>query len=86
MYKYEEQRSTIFSDEGQRMFLEIRDRAQKMFTTSGAAKLENMISGTSGDTFMMLACIDRLVELGEIKEIPTTGIARAQDRVFVSKR
>jgi hypothetical protein len=45
--------------------------------------MENaMFSAGSGDSWTMLACMDRLVELGEIREVPQSGVA-GQDRIFV---
>ena len=80
MYNYKKQRFHVFSEEGQKLFLEIRDRTKILLKSSGAAKLENIISGSYGDSWIMLACVDRLVELNEIQEIPTTGTT--QHRIF----
>jgi hypothetical protein len=83
MYDYQTERTVIFSDQGQRMFLNIRDHAEKLLNTSGAARLENIIAGAGGgDSWAMLACVDRLVELGELREIPQ-GKVSAQARIFV---
>lgn len=45
----------------------------------------NIISGSSGDSWLLLACVDRLVELGELREIPQTHTA-GQDRIFVKTK
>jgi hypothetical protein len=83
-YKYEDHRANIFTENGQVMFLKIRDRAHALIETAGAARLSNIISGVCGDSWDMLACVDRLVELGEIREITSEDV-RGQDRVFVKK-
>ena len=85
MYKYEERRKNIFTEEGQEMFLKIRDKARDLLNRAGAFKMGNVIEGCTGDTRDMLACVDRLVELGEIKEITNRccGYISGQDRVFV---
>ena len=86
MYHYETERPVIFTDEGQRMFLQIRDRVQQLLKESGAFKMEAAISGCTGSSWSMLACVDRLVELGEIREIEQFYRHAGQDRIFVAKR
>ena len=85
MYKYSELKANILTDDGQRMFLAIRDKTQRLLKLSGAARCEEMMSGNSGSSWDMLACVDRMVELGEIREI-TSGNVAGQHRVFVSAR
>ena len=82
-YKYNENKPWMFSDEGQRIFLRVRDFSQKALQMSGAVRCQELMDRSgAADPWHMLACVDRLVELGEIIEIPTTG--PAQHRVFVS--
>jgi hypothetical protein len=45
--------------------------------------MQNAIKGVTGDTWLHLACVDRLVDLKEIKEITNENVA-GQHRVFVS--
>lgn len=82
-YRYETEREGLFNDSGQRTFLKIRDRAQHLLKTAGAARVEEIISGCTGDTWQMLACVDRLVELGELREITNAASVAGQHRVFV---
>lgn len=81
-YSYQTQRPRVFTEEGQRMFLTIRDACQDLLSKAGAVRLLEAIRGVPGDTWDMLACVDRLVELGELKEITNDRVA-AQHRVFV---
>jgi len=70
------------------MFLAIRDKTHRLLKLAGAVRMEEAISGCgqSGScSWDMLACVDRLVELGEIWEI-TNGDVAGQDRVFVSTK
>ena len=83
-YDYSTQRPNVFTEDGQVMFLKIRDKAKALIATSGAATCEKIISGCSGDSWDMLACVDRLVELKEIFEIPNTLSTAGQHRLFVS--
>jgi len=84
-YVYETQRPNIFTEEGQRLFLKIRDNTQALLKQAGAVRLQEMISGSCGDSWDMLACVDRMVELGELHEIRQENCA-AQHRVFVANR
>ena len=84
-YSYAEQKPFIFTDEGQQMFLKIRDKANKLYEIAGAFTIERVISGVSGDSWDMLACVDRLVELKEFKYVATVGLP-AQRYVLVKTR
>ena len=83
-YHYQTQRPNVFTEDGQVMFLKIRDNAKVLLSKSGAATSGRIMNGVSGDTWDMLACIDRLVELGELHEIPNTLSGAGQHRVFVA--
>lgn len=84
MYSYQTQKPNLFTDDGQRMFLKVRDRSKKLLEESGAFMLGNVIRDCGGgDSWNMLACVDRLMELGEIREIEQ-GNTPTQCRVFVA--
>jgi hypothetical protein len=85
MYDYQTEREIVFTEQGQVMFLAIRDRAKTLIAEAGAARAQEIIRGVAGDSWHMLACIDRLVELGELREISQNGCA-GQYRVFVANR
>lgn len=82
-YDYAVERQKIFTDEGQRTFLKIRDRSQHLLKEAGAFRLSEVLHGVSGDSWEHIACLDRLVELGEIIELPRDG-CWGQYRVFTS--
>jgi len=82
-YDYKTERPNVFTEEGQRMFLKIRDRAKELIRMAGCARSQEMMSGVCGSSWTMLACIDRLVELGEIVEILPDGKEQmGQYRIF----
>jgi hypothetical protein len=83
-YVYQEQKAAILTDEGQRIFLKIRDKAKQLLEEAGAFRLQECIAGCTGGTWEMIACIDRLVELGEILELtPHPKVHHwGQNRVF----
>lgn len=87
-YDYAEQKSRLFTDQGQREFLQTRDRVYELLKKSGACRMAEIMSKAGGsDTWFMAACVDRLVELGEIIELNyPTGTPMGQFRVFVSRR
>lgn len=80
-YRYEDHRAVVFSEDGQVQFLEIRDKARALIEQSGAVMSGKLM--VSGDTWHSLACIDRLVELKELIEIPNTWSSAGQHRLFI---
>lgn len=68
-YSYETEKPNVFSEDGQEMFLRIRDWLKKSLAETGAARVGEIVrhAGGSGSSFTMLACIDRLVELKEFQ-------------------
>lgn len=83
MYNYQNERQRIFTEDGQETFLKIRDKVHLLLKQSGAVMMQNAISGVTGDTWLFLACVDRLIELKEIREV-TKGDIAGQHRVFIS--
>lgn len=69
MYNYQTERKFVFTEEGQIQFLRIRDRINGLLKTAGAFQMGNAIAGETGITWEMMACVDRLVEIGEIQEL-----------------
>lgn len=82
-YAYQNERAELFTDEGQRKLLLVRDHVQRLLKESGAITMSAAMNGYgTGSSWQMLACVDRLVELGELKEI-CYGPCAGQDRIFV---
>lgn len=77
MYNYQKIKPELFKEENQKFFLDIRTKVFNLISKSGSVKMEQILIG---DSWLCMACVDRLVELGEITEIPTTGFA--QHRIF----
>lgn len=86
MYEYQKLRPTLFTDEGQRRFLAVRDRVQTLVAQSGAVRMDEAISKVSGDTWEALACVDRMVELGELREVQQRNEVPGQHRIFIGAR
>jgi len=84
MYSYKTQKPHLFTEEGQTLFLAIRDKTKELLEIAGACRCDAMINvDLGGDSWDMLACIDRMVELGEIREL-TPKATVGQHRVFIS--
>lgn len=82
-YDYATEKPKLLTDEGQRNFLKVRDHVHKLLRDAGAFRMDHAMPAISGDTWHALACVDRLVELGEIQEI-TNGEVAGQHRIFHS--
>jgi len=83
MYNYQNEKHKIFTEEGQEMFLKIRDEAHRLLNVAGAFSLFNATKNCSGEVWAMMACVDRLVELGEIVEIANTHTF-SDARIFIA--
>jgi len=82
MYKHEDQKINLYTDEGQRMFLRVRDHVKALLAEAGAVRMDKAMQGArGGDSWDMLACVDRMVELGELIEIKQDNPA-GQHRIF----
>ncbi len=85
MYIYEKEKPELFKEENQKTFLSIRDRVYKLCTEAGGVSMGAAIRGHSGSSWFLMACVDRLIELGELREV-TMGGVEGQYRVFTLKR
>lgn len=81
VYNYQKERAELFKEENQKLFLQIRDRVKYLIRQAGCARMDKIIEKSTGSSWTMLACVDRLVELGEIVEIPGTD-QFGQSRIF----
>ncbi len=83
-YDYAKQKPQVFSEDGQVLFLKMRDKAKRLLKEAGAFRLQELMDGFTGSTWDMIACVDRLVELGEILELarPSQMSSWSQNRVF----
>ena len=86
-YDYEIDKQNIFSEKGQVDFLQTRDFVKEVIGIAGAVRMGKILGSpktSCSDTFTMMALVDRLVELKEIREITGPEVC-GQDRVFVAK-
>jgi hypothetical protein len=85
MYSYASERPFVFTEEGQGMFLKIRDNAARLLREAGAVRMQELIAGNTGTNWSMLACVDRLVELGELVEVTAGERVAGQHRIFTRR-
>lgn len=86
MYNYKEIKPKLMTDDGQVMFLKIRDHVHSTIKQSGAIRMQEAMSITTSDVWMQMACVDRLVELNEIEEVNQGRQVIAQHRIFIHTR
>lgn len=84
-YTYQDYRPFVFTEDGQLMFLAIRDRAADLIDKAGAVSCGKLIAEQTGNTWDMLACVDRLVEIGELVEVHNPLSQADQHRLFIAK-
>jgi hypothetical protein len=83
-YSYAEMKDSLFTPDGTRCLLAVRDSAFRMLKASGAFVCWAVLRDTAGDDWVRLACLDYLTELGEIREVPLTPPPAGQDRLFLA--
>jgi len=66
-YNYQTERPKLFTEEGQVLFLKIRDNVKSLLKEAGAFTGMKAWKGCAGSTWEMQACLDRLIELEELR-------------------
>lgn len=84
MYYYEKEKQSLSTESGQRKFLAVRDRVHLLLKIAGSVRMQEAIQEVTGSSWEALACVDRLVELGEIREVTRQAEVAGQHRIFVS--
>ena len=84
-YRYADHESWLFSDEGQRAFLMVRDRVRDLLRLAGAFRAQEAMAGFTGNTDRFFAILDRMVVLGEIRSVQRMDIV-SQHQVYVLAR
>jgi len=83
MYDYGRERKRVFTEEGNEMYEQIRGNVVRLLASSGAFTSSAAWKGVTGDSDLMLACLDRMVELRLLREV-TGDEVWGQHRIFVS--
>lgn len=77
-YNYETMKPKVFTESGQRILLSIFKNIERyrLFGNKNRMNVNKMIKSVCGDTWTMLACINYLEELGEIKLVKKGDMAQ----------
>lgn len=83
VYEYSRFKPQVFTEAGQVAFLFVRDNVNSLLKQSGAVRMKEGINNAIGEIYMHMACIDRMVELGELREVETPAGTSEYHRIFV---
>ncbi len=83
MYRYEDYREGLFTDEGQRKLIQTREKVLAILDKSGVIVMEKAVACVpgGGDSWEKMAYIDRMVELGDLRVLDQAG-GVTQNRLF----
>jgi hypothetical protein len=79
-YHYDQERAELFTESGQVLFIKVRDKVKYLLSVAGAFRIEEAGFGS----WQEVACVDRMVELGELVEFARS--CWGQYRVFTTPK
>jgi hypothetical protein len=79
-YDYATERPKLFTEDGVKLLREIEGQARGFLATAGAFQFDKI--SVAGDGWVLLACIDYLVEQKVLVEVTKPGSVWGQHRVF----
>ena len=83
MYVYENIKSELFTDDGQEVLMRVRDFAIEALKQRPVIQMQEMLKiARSSSDWLVLACADRLVETGLLREISASDCI-GQHRTFM---
>lgn len=83
-YSYHEQKLKLLCERGISTLIQVRDNATILLNTAGAFKACKAWTHCSGDSWLMLAALDYLVEKGELRRLTPVGTVAGQDEIFTN--
>jgi hypothetical protein len=84
MYNYNDFKPKVFEEKNQEKFLNVRDKVHKTIKIAGCITMGEATSNVGGgDSWTLMAMVDRLVELGEIYEVKQAEEPLGQYRIFM---
>lgn len=75
-YNYELIKPQLFTEQGVKMLMSMKDQVNRLLFTAGAFTTEKVTRTVTGDSWLQLACLDYLVESGEINLVSTKGTSQ----------
>lgn len=86
MYNYQTQVKNLFTPDGLKLYTAVRDRVKRLVEQTGAITMGRATSLPddigAAEVWDMMACIDKMVEDGELEEVFRGQNCWAQHRVF----
>ena len=81
-YNYEKIRPELFTEDGVELLMRMRDHSTKLLFQAGAYTFEKVTRTIKGDTWLMLAALDYMVERKEIRMVyePSNTMNRVYTR------
>ena len=79
-YNYEKIRPELFTEEGVDLLVRMCDHSSKLLFQAGAYTFEKVTRTITGDTWLMIAALDYMVERKEIRLVYSP--ANTLDRVY----
>ena len=83
-YNYQIEKLNLQTEYGRMVFQKVRDNVKWLISQSGAVMMKDAIKETGGDSWRSYACIDKLIEIGEIAEIEQGKIIN-EHRIFIAR-
>lgn len=84
-YDYQKERPYVFTEEGQGKLLNVLDKARQCLKVSGAVSAGVLLEAAgSGNCWELMACVERLVELGYLRLVPGSDAHAWQCGVYVT--
>jgi hypothetical protein len=68
-YNYEDIRPELFTERGVELLMQMRDHSSKLLFQAGAYSFEKVTRTITGDTWLMMAALDYMVERKEIRQV-----------------
>ena len=81
-YKYEDLRPEFFTPRGNETLEKVRINVATQLMHGSQLTAHAAVNGLLGDNWLAHACLDRLVELGELVEVITPPQTWGQNRIF----
>jgi hypothetical protein len=84
-YNYNEQKPYVLSDDGSADVIRIKNFIDEAIADYGAVRMQEIMDRckfATCDTWEMMACVDRLVELKQISEVTRNISVAGQHRIF----
>jgi hypothetical protein len=84
-YSYQVERRRLFTEDGQATFITVRDTCRRLIEKSGACQSMNAGRDLKGyDAWELLACLDLMVERGELRYVQGPENAAGQDWTYIA--